>query len=398
MKKRILTFFTASILFVSSIAPLTVNADSYENLALQKKAYCSSIEGNDFKANKAFDGDDSTRWASREYNNKEWIYLDLGSKINISKVILKWEAAYAKSYQIQLSDNGKTWRNVYETYSGGNGNIDEINFPQTSARFVKMYAFERGTEYGYSLYEFEVYNGNKKVSPVSENAQNTIYKLTSVFENSTPDLQYSYCEDIDDGRGLTFGFAGFCSGTFDGTMFLKVYQSLNPNNLLVKYIPTFERIDSENTEGMNPDTSGLEDFAEDFASCIGDPAFIQAQHQLVDKLYWNPSQAAAGEIGARLNITRGELYDAFINHGEDGAREIIDIANQNAGGTPMSGIDEETWLNEFLAARLDVLESDPTWRESVDRVHAYQNLLDEGNVDLQTPMTINCYGDTFKIE
>jgi chitosanase len=41
----------------------------------------------------------------------------------------------------------------------------------------------------------------------------TIDQLTSLFENSTPILQYGYCEDIDDGRGLTAGRAGFTSGT-----------------------------------------------------------------------------------------------------------------------------------------------------------------------------------------
>ncbi len=79
---------------------------------------------------------------------------------------------------------------------------------------------------------------------VTGTQRDTIYKLTSIFENSTTTLQYTYVENIGDGRGLTFGFAGFCSGTYDGTMFLKKYQALNPNNILVKYIPAFERIDS----------------------------------------------------------------------------------------------------------------------------------------------------------
>jgi chitosanase len=44
----------------------------------------------------------------------------------------------------------------------------------------------------------------------------TIDQLTSLFENSTPILQYGYCENINDGRGFTAGRAGFCSGTGEG--------------------------------------------------------------------------------------------------------------------------------------------------------------------------------------
>ena len=39
----------------------------------------------------------------------EWIQVDLGSKRTFNHVQLVWEAAYAKAYQIQTSDDGTTW-------------------------------------------------------------------------------------------------------------------------------------------------------------------------------------------------------------------------------------------------------------------------------------------------
>jgi chitosanase len=224
-----------------------------------------------------------------------------------------------------------------------------------------------------------------------------IYKLTSIFENSTTELEYTYCEDIGDGRGLTFGFPGFCSGTYDGTMFLKEYQNLNSDNILVKYIERFEEIDDANNSGMNSDTSGLENFGSDLAKCIDDPYFIEAQHNVVNRLYWNPSQEAVTEIGAKNTITKGELYDSFINHGENGARDIIETVNSNLGGTPGSGVDESKWLEEFLDVRLNILQDDDTWSGAVDRVHVYQKLLEEGNINLNPPMNVTCYGDSFTI-
>ncbi|GKU26382.1 chitosanase [Clostridium folliculivorans] len=225
-----------------------------------------------------------------------------------------------------------------------------------------------------------------------------MYKLTSIFENSTTTLKYNYCENIGDGRGYTFGFPGFCSGTYDGTMFLQEYQKLNPSNKLVKYIPAFQAIDAmPHPDGMQSSTAGLSGFPADFASCASDPAFQTAQHNLVDRLYWNPAQAAASEIGATLPITKGELYDAFINHGEDGARDIMNQTTQAVGGTPKTGVSEKTWLSKFLSIRYNILVSDPAWNGSEDRVKVYQTLLANNNVNLTAPLTVTCYGDNFTI-
>jgi hypothetical protein len=74
----------------------------------------------------AVDGNLSTRWGSN-YTDKEWIYVDLGSTKNIDEVLLNWETAYGKSYQIQVSNDAFTWINVYSTTTG-DGGIDDISF------------------------------------------------------------------------------------------------------------------------------------------------------------------------------------------------------------------------------------------------------------------------------
>jgi len=225
----------------------------------------------------------------------------------------------------------------------------------------------------------------------------TIEQLTSIFENDTPALQYSYCQNIHDRRGLTFGFAGFTSGTYDGTLFLKEYQHLASDNPLVRYLPAFEKIDAgpHDAEGRNPSVAGLSGFRETFRTLGDDPSFIQAQQNLVDRLYWSPSQRIARRVGARLPISRGQFYDACINHGEDGLNDLVHATNRTLGGTPRSGIPERQWLAEFLAQRLALLRSDPDWRRSTDRVKVYQRLLARGNVRLTRPIRLTCYGDRF---
>ncbi len=127
-----------------------------DNIALHKDVTVSSIEGNSYEGSKAVDGFTNTRWASEQLSDPEWITIDLGSTYTVSDVILHWETAYARSYQLQASLDGTTWTDVYTT-TDSDGGTDEISLVPTNTRYVRMYGTERGSEYGYSLYEFEIY-------------------------------------------------------------------------------------------------------------------------------------------------------------------------------------------------------------------------------------------------
>jgi len=133
-----------------------LNHNAVENLALNRTATASSVETNtDLAPSKAVDGSYVTRWSSHN-SDPQWIAVDLGDFCDISKVILRWEAAYAKSYAIQISDDGSYWEDVYET-SSGDGGVDTI--PLTvNTRHVRMYGIERYNEaWGFSLFEFGIY-------------------------------------------------------------------------------------------------------------------------------------------------------------------------------------------------------------------------------------------------
>src|SRR5258706_2813254 len=90
------------------------------NLALNKPATASSVEsGTTLTADKAVDGSTTTRWGSVDpATTAHWIYVDLGASTSISRVVLRWEAAYAKAYQVQVSDDASTWTTVFSTTTG----------------------------------------------------------------------------------------------------------------------------------------------------------------------------------------------------------------------------------------------------------------------------------------
>ncbi|MFC7592737.1 discoidin domain-containing protein [Nonomuraea antimicrobica] len=107
---------------------------------------------------RAFDLDPASRWATSSttgWVDPGWIYVDLGATAQISKVVLQWDPAYARSFQIQVSNDASAWTTVYTTTTG-TGFKQTLNVTGTG-RYVRMYGTQRAGAYGYSLWEFQVY-------------------------------------------------------------------------------------------------------------------------------------------------------------------------------------------------------------------------------------------------
>lgn len=125
-----------------------------QNLALAGTASASNSELQ--PAINAIDGNEGTRWES-EFSDPQWISIDLGASYEIGQVVLNWEGAFASSYEIQITDDPTftTFTTAYTTTTG-DGGVDDITVNETG-RYVRMYGTVRGTPYGYSLWEFEIY-------------------------------------------------------------------------------------------------------------------------------------------------------------------------------------------------------------------------------------------------
>ena len=145
------------------------------NLALNKSSnasseYVDSKDGNKtYESSLAFDGKGTneivdgkqSRWVSNRKSNDEWIYVDLQDIYNISKVILNWEGSGAKKYKVQISNDGQVWTDISDI-NDGDGGLDELSYKDVTGRYVRMLGIEVGSDYGYSLWEFEVYGTTLK--------------------------------------------------------------------------------------------------------------------------------------------------------------------------------------------------------------------------------------------
>ncbi|WP_369906966.1 MULTISPECIES: discoidin domain-containing protein [Bacteroides] len=176
----------------------TLNFNPF-NLAFGKEVVASSSTGDSKKASLVTDGGAGSRWES-EYNDPQWIYVDLGKEEKIENVILKWETACAKKYALQVSNDAKEWKTVYDN-KDGKGGTEKIDLESITARYVKLEGISRATQFGYSLFEFEIYGekpeGIEELTPLHfiklelTDANGNLLSENFYWRNGVRDLDYT---------------------------------------------------------------------------------------------------------------------------------------------------------------------------------------------------------------
>ncbi len=202
------------------------------NAALNMPATASSLESASYPASAAVDGNTGTRWSSA-FSDPQWLQVDLGSTQSVCGVTLIWETAYASAFQIQTSDDATNWTSIYSTTTGTGGTQNLT--VSGSGRYIRMYGTTRATQWGYSLWEFQVFagSGGSTGSPVTVTASQYSAQNSTGTEatsdtgggqdvgwiNSSSWLQY---DNVDFGSGLTGNvvarIASAVSGTNIGTI------------------------------------------------------------------------------------------------------------------------------------------------------------------------------------
>ena len=138
----------------SKSVQLQVYNSPAQNLAFEKVVKSSSIESFDYIAQNAVDGDYNTRWSSK-FTDPQYLTVDLGSIQKFNQIRITWETAYGKEYRIEVSDDEVNWNKIVDQ-SNGFGNIEKWNV-NAEGRYIRLTGTKRATEYGYSIYEFEVF-------------------------------------------------------------------------------------------------------------------------------------------------------------------------------------------------------------------------------------------------
>jgi F5/8 type C domain len=130
----LLLVLAAAVLGLPGLTPAAAAADPL--ISQGKPATASGTENAAFPASAAVDGDPGTRWSSA-FSDPQWIQVDLGATASVCQVVLQWEAAFARSFQIQVAPAATgPFTTVFATTTGTGGT--QTLAVSGSGRFVRM--------------------------------------------------------------------------------------------------------------------------------------------------------------------------------------------------------------------------------------------------------------------
>ncbi|SPT53573.1 Beta-N-acetylhexosaminidase [Actinomyces bovis] len=164
---------------VPGLVPQAVAAVA-ANVALASAGATVTASGsevpNKWQPSAVIDGGSSgdSRWSSN-YSDQAWIAVQLAQPTTIDHVTIRWEAACAAKYHLEVSQDGQSWTRATDTITPTCGTKDTQTLKAEVAaqqwKHVKMQAEGRtlidGNYYGVSLYELEVWNGPAPVPTTS---------------------------------------------------------------------------------------------------------------------------------------------------------------------------------------------------------------------------------------
>ncbi|MET7731802.1 chitosanase [Streptomyces sp. NPDC005402] len=221
-------------------------------------------------------------------------------------------------------------------------------------------------------------------------------QLVASAENSTLDWRsaYAYVEDIGDGQGYTAGLIGFCTGTHDLLTLVERYTKAHPGNGLAEYLPALRAVDgTDSHEGLDPG------FPAAWKAEAARPAFQKAQDAERDRVYFDPAVRLA-KLDGLGTLGQFVYYDAMVFHGPGTGPTGFYGMRENAlrtSDSPAEGGSEKAYLDTFLDIRRAAMK---TRKADIDTSRidtAQRRFLDEGNLDLRTPLEWQVYGETYKV-
>lgn len=153
-KVYLATFSNELVVYGLKNKPPRIDTCGNINIALNQPAFSSSNENFSLGPAYATDGNINTRWSSK-FSDPQTLSVDLGEVKDLCKVVIHWEYALGSNFKIQLSNDYVKWTDAASITA--NASYDNTIPVSGSARYVRMYGLQRGTQYGYSIWEFEVY-------------------------------------------------------------------------------------------------------------------------------------------------------------------------------------------------------------------------------------------------
>lgn len=195
----------------------TKAADS-ANAAGNATATASNSETASLTADKAIDGDASSRWASASGAGPVWIQLHWDAPQTMKNFVIYWERKNVQNYRLEVSDDGTTWGEPVwfnSDYPSKNKESITLDAPVT-ASYLRLYietvnrqgndttetAWQTASVYELEVYEDDIPDGRTEVQKIADAipAPSPLTKgdgKLAMPENLPEGIQVRFCADYE---------------------------------------------------------------------------------------------------------------------------------------------------------------------------------------------------------
>ncbi|MDG3006740.1 discoidin domain-containing protein [Paludisphaera mucosa] len=162
------------------------------DIAAGKPATSSSIESWSYNPALGVDFSPTSRWSSGQWmqsTSTAWYAVDLQDFYTITDVRLDWERAYAVDFQIQVSDDGRTWTTI-KTVAGNQAyGVMDLSGLSGEGRFLRIYCTQTSAgSNNYSLFDLQVSGSRlndlaQGATATATSSESSAYTPPAAFDN-----------------------------------------------------------------------------------------------------------------------------------------------------------------------------------------------------------------------
>lgn len=194
-------------------------------------------------ANNAIDYNGGTRWEASS-SDPQWLCVDLGAVKTIKEIDAWWETASARDFKVQVSSDGTNYKTVgivNGAASGANRRDTIVLADTVSGRYVRIYDTARTTNWGHSIFEMAVYDGQT----VPDNYMDvTDYKAQGTYPTETGKIFAGWFEDAEFTTEYT-ETTGYAYAKFIDDDVLTTKFQIATDDTAVRFISSVDSMDFE---------------------------------------------------------------------------------------------------------------------------------------------------------
>lgn len=222
----------------------------------------------------------------------------------------------------------------------------------------------------------------------TERAKLTTLAIVNIFETGRPTGDYVACVVLNDGAGVSYGFAQFTHRS--GSLYTVVERYLANGgqigrDVLAAALPLL----SSSQASAIVELSGNTRFKNALRSAAVTREMKEAQQFVATERYLKPAIVICERLRFTLPLSLAVVYDSVVHGSWERVAERVTVAASTAKTAKGVTLAEKAWITAYVRRRHAWLTAIVRLRSTTYRTKFFLDQIAIGNWELRTPLTVH---------